>query len=76
MRSFTDPAGQPWQAALLDASYGQILLVFSPLTGVDNRASPLAAGTLAEAMAEFAALDEAGLQHLLAQSSPYDPAAR
>ncbi|MBN8728335.1 MAG: hypothetical protein J0H15_11635 [Xanthomonadales bacterium] len=75
MRSFTDADGRRWQAALLDASYGEVLLVFSPAQGAGNRASPLAAGNLAEAMGEFAALDEAGLQRLLGQSEPYDPAA-
>lgn len=74
MRSFTDTRGRAWQAALLDASHGEILLVFSPMHGNGNRASPLGAENLAQAMAELAALDEAGLQRLLEASGPYDPA--
>ena len=31
MRSFDDSHGQHWQAALLDGSYGNVMLVFSPM---------------------------------------------
>lgn len=74
MRSFTDAAGRAWQAALLDASHGEILLVFSPLHGNGNRATLLGAENLARAMADLATLDETGLQRLLEASGPYDPA--
>jgi len=72
VRSFTDAAGRPWQAALLDASYGGVAVVFSPLQGEGHRTCPLAAAHLAEAMTVFAALDDAGLRRLLAAAAADD----
>ncbi len=75
MRSFDDPLGQRWQAALLEASYGDFVLVFSPLQGSETRQKPLHADNLAEATAALAALDDDGLRALLAEAGPWDPSA-
>lgn len=75
MRTFDDPRGDSWQAALLEASYGNIALVFSPLRGDGLRQLVMQAETLPEAEAQLAALDEAGLRALLEEAQPWDPAA-
>lgn len=75
MRSFEDTHGEPWQAALLDGSYGNILLVFSPLRGGEVHQQPMYAENLAEAEAQLAALDEEGLRQALAEAELWDPAA-
>jgi hypothetical protein len=73
MRTFDDEHGRPWQAALLNASYGNIVLVFSPLAGDDIRQQLLAAENLAEGEAQLTALDDAGLRAMLAEATPWDP---
>jgi len=60
MRSFEDSHGQHWQAALLDGSYGNIMLVFSPMQSGMIRRRALQVSTMAEAMAVLAGLDEDG----------------
>lgn len=72
MRSFDDPQGKRWQAALLDASYGNILLIFSPLHGEGVRQSPLGAENMAEAMEQLAAFDEGQLCSMLAEADPWE----
>lgn len=74
MRTFEDPQGQPWQAALLEASYGHIMLLFSPLPGGDIRQKLLAADHLAEAEQWLPTLDDAALCALLAEATPWSPA--
>ena len=73
MRTFDDALGRPWQAALQEASYGSIALVFSPLHGDGLRRLPMPVQTLTEAEAELAALDEAALRGLLDKAQPWDP---
>lgn len=73
MRTFDDNQGNHWQAALLDASYGNIVLVLSPLHGSDIRQLLLEAENLAEGEAQLAALDEAGLRGMLDKADPWDP---
>jgi hypothetical protein len=73
MRTFDDDNGRRWQAALLNASYGNIVLVFSPLAGDDIRQQLLRAENLAEGETQLAALDEAGLRTMLAEADPWDP---
>ena len=73
MRSFDDTQGCTWQAALLEASYGNIALIFSPLRGEGLRQTLMAAQTLPEAEAQLAALDAAGLRALLAQARAWGP---
>ncbi len=75
MRSFTDAEGKAWQAALLDASYGNICLLFSPLRGNDIRQHPMPADNMAEAEEQFAGLDDDALRALLAGAGPWDPGA-
>lgn len=75
MRTFDDGQGRRWQAALLEASYGNIALVFSPLRGDELRQHAMDAGTLAEAEAQLAALDDAALCARLAQAQPWTPGA-
>lgn len=73
MRSFEDSHGQHWQAALLGASYGSMMLVFSPLQGGAIRRCMLQVSTMAEAMAMLAALDEDGLRAMLLAAAPWEP---
>lgn len=72
MRSFDDTQGQRWQAALLEASYGDILLVFSPLQGGEPRQTVMPTPTLVDGTAALAELDDDGLRELLAESVPWD----
>lgn len=73
MRSFTDPDGQPWDAALLDASYGNILLIFSQPRGQDIRQQLLGAENMAEAETLLANYSDADLRELLANAQAWDP---
>lgn len=75
MRTFDDPQGQAWQAALLDASYGNISLIFSPLKGSDIRQQEMPADNMEEAQAQFAALSDDELRSLLAEAQPWNPGA-
>lgn len=72
MRSFEDSHGQHWQAALLDGSYGNVMLVFSPLQAGAIRRRALQVSTMAEAMALLAALDEEGLRAMLLEADPWE----
>jgi hypothetical protein len=58
MRGFEDHEGRFWQAALLDASYGSVLLVFSPLGGGEIRKLVMQVENMAEALDRLAELDE------------------
>ena len=71
MRSFDDNHGRQWQAALLEASYGNISLVFSPLRDGEVRHVMMAAETLVQAQEQLAALDDDGLREQLAQAQPW-----
>ena len=73
MRTLTDSQGEAWQAALLDASYGNIALLFSPLRGSDLRSCEMPADTLEEAEAQFRTMTDAELRDLLAQAQPWNP---
>ncbi|CAM5779822.1 hypothetical protein [Castellaniella caeni] len=73
MRSFTDPDGQPWDAALLDASYGNILLIFSQPRGQDIRQQLLGAENMAEAETLLANYNDDDLRELLANAQAWDP---
>ena len=74
MRTFEDANGASWQAAILHGSYGNILLVFSPLSAGDIRQLPMQSENLAEAEALVTSLDTRGLRRLLDESGPWDPA--
>lgn len=75
MRTFTDPEGNVWQAALLDASYGNISLLFSPLRGNDIRQQDMPADNMAQAQDQLAKLTEDELRALWAGGRPWDPGA-
>jgi hypothetical protein len=72
MRSFDDSQGNRWEAALLGASYGNILLVFSPPEGHGIRQQLLPAENQEEADAYLAALSDDQLRTLLAEAEPWD----
>jgi len=71
MRAFQDSQGRHWQAALLEASYGQVLLILSPLQDGGVLQAVMPAEHLAEAQAQLAALDDDALRALLAQAAPW-----
>lgn len=72
MRSFRDEHGNPWQAALLEASYGNIMLVFTRLGADDIRQTTMDAVHLREAEHMLTAADEARLRTLLSEASPWN----
>ena len=73
VRTFDDSDGQRWQAAVLDASYGVILLVFSPLHGDAIRRGQLQVVNLAEGLDWIAAADEDALREQLGAADLWDP---
>lgn len=74
MRTFEDANGASWQTAILHGSYGNILLIFSPLSAGDIRQLPMQCENLAESEALVTSLDTEGLRRLLEKSAPWDPA--
>lgn len=70
MRSFQDGQGKPWQAAILDASWGNAVLVFTPLGSSEVLKCELHAANLAEAEQMLADMDEAALRAALAEAVP------
>jgi hypothetical protein len=73
MRNFTDSSGQQWNATLLDASYGNILVLFSLEHGDDTRQKLMSAENQEEARQQLAGMDEAELRAMLAESKQWDP---
>jgi hypothetical protein len=71
MRSFDDTRGGHWQAALLDASYGSMLLVFSPSGDGVIRQTAMHAENMRLAEQQLADMDDAQLRSLLAASAPW-----
>ncbi len=71
MRSFNDEHGHPWQAALMEASYGNVLLLFSRIGADDVLQAQLSASHLREAERMLADADEAGLRKLLSEATPW-----
>lgn len=71
MRSFDDIQGSQWQAAVLDASYGSTLLVFSHAGDGVVRKTPLSADNVRLAEQQLADMDESQLRGLLAESVPW-----
>lgn len=72
MRTFYDPSGRRWQAALLEASYGHILLVFNSYDGNEVMQVQMDADTMAEASQMLQIFDQAELQVLLDQARSWD----
>jgi len=73
MRTFEDDRGRRWQAALLEASWGNVLLLFSALDGDDTRQQLLDAQHMSEAVSRLTAMSEDELRALLSTSSAWDP---
>ncbi len=73
MRTFRDAQGTQWQAALLDGSFGGVILIFGQLSGSALLHRPLdgMAENLNAAEQLLASLDDAGLRGLLAEASPW-----
>ncbi len=70
MRSFDDKQGNRWQAAVLDASWGNAVLVFSRLGAPEVLKSELHASNLAEAEHMLANMDETTLRSALTEAVP------
>ena len=71
MRSFQDEQGTSWQAALLEASYGHISVVFSPMQGGAIRHHLLDAEHLRQANTLLDAADEDQLRTWLSAASDW-----
>ena len=70
MRSFQDEQGRHWQAAVLDASWGNAVLVFSRLGATEVLKAELHAANLAQAEQMLAGMDEAALRSALTEAVP------
>ena len=68
MRSFLDDAGRRWEVVLGKASWGTLVLIFTPIEGGDARTSVLAAETSFDANAELDALTDDALRERLRDS--------
>lgn len=75
MRSFTDGEGREWDVTVGRQSWGNLVLLFSPRRGTDNRTLLLAAETARQAEAELAGLSAEDLRARLDASQPWDPSA-
>ena len=71
MRSFLDDAGRRWEVVLGKASWGTLVLIFTPIEGGDARTSVLAAETSFDANAELDALTDDALRERLRGSRPW-----
>lgn len=66
MRSFDDAQGGHWQAALLEASFGNVLVIFTRIGGDGVLHAPFDAANFHQAEQLLADADEARLRELLA----------
>ena len=71
MRSFDDDRGDHWQAALLEASFGNVLMIFSRIGGEGVLRRMLDTANYREAEQWLAGLDEAALRALLIEAEPW-----
>ncbi|MBS0381077.1 MAG: hypothetical protein JSR56_01480 [Proteobacteria bacterium] len=71
MRSFDDLRGGHWQAALMEASFGNVLMIFSRIGADGVLHKPLASANLQAAEQLLANADEARLRELLAEAKPW-----
>lgn len=72
MRIFKDDQGERWQAALMQGSYGHILLLFSPMGHSETRQVLMDANYMAEAGERLAEKTEDQLRELLKAAQPWD----
>lgn len=71
MRSFDNAQGEHWQAALMEASFGNTLLVFSRIGGDGVRVQPLETANYSESEHWLAATEAAELCRLLDGAKPF-----
>lgn len=71
MRSFDDEHGSHWQAALMEASFGNVLLIFTRIGGEGVLQRPLETANMQEAQRLLADADEPRLRALLADAQPW-----
>jgi hypothetical protein len=71
MRSFEDNEGGHWQAALMEASFGNVLMIFSRIGRDGVLQKPLDAANYHEAEQLLADADEGQLRNLLAGARPW-----
>ena len=71
MRSFDDAQGNRWQAAMLEASYGIMLVIFSRTGSDEVLKNELDAASLLDAEQLLADMDEAGLRATLVEAVPW-----
>lgn len=71
MRSFDDARGDHWQAALMEASFGNTLMIFSRIGGDGVLQKPLDSANYHEAEQWLAGADQAQLRALLAEAKPW-----
>ncbi|HXE78657.1 MAG TPA: hypothetical protein VN614_10480 [Rhodanobacter sp.] len=73
MRNFDDAEGGHWQAALIEGSFGDVVLVFGRIGGdqVLMRSMGTEAANFGEAEQVLAKLDEAGLRAMLTEARPW-----
>ncbi|HET7561124.1 MAG TPA: hypothetical protein VFJ87_01950 [Rhodanobacteraceae bacterium] len=72
MRSFIDNRGGQWQAALMEASFGNVLLIFSQIGGAGVLHKPLDTANVSEAAQLLADADEDTLRRFLAEAKPWN----
>lgn len=73
MRNFDDAQGGHWQAALMEASFGSVALIFGRIGDTQALVRPMhaEAANFSEAEQVLAKLDEAGLRAFLAEARPW-----
>lgn len=71
MRSFDDERGSHWQAALMEASFGNVSLVFTKIGAEGVLRAPLDAANFREAEDWLAEADEERLRAMLAEAEPW-----
>ena len=71
MRSFDDEQGGHWQAALMEASFGNVLMIFSRIGGEGVLHKTLDTANYHEAEQLLADADAARLRVLLAEAEPW-----
>ena len=71
MRSFEDEHGRHWQAALLEASFGNVMLIFSRIGGEGVLQKTLDTANYHEAEQWLAGSDDAMLRTGLAEAKPW-----
>lgn len=71
MRSFDDDQGGHWQAALMEASFGNTLLVFSRIGDDGVLKKPLNTASFQAAEKLLADADETELRTMLREAQPW-----